>query len=71
MCELDWTLNRAVGLFSGLQGESLENGNFPIDSQRLSGFPAAKVQQLVLRRLVDVKEARISRAFLGHKKDIL
>lgn len=42
-----------------------------MDSRRLSGVLAAKVRQLVSWRLVDIKEARIWRAFLMPKKDIL
>ncbi|MGD9839499.1 MAG: hypothetical protein AB7F72_09855 [Afipia sp.] len=71
MCELDWSLDRAVELLSGLQGKSLKNGNFLMDGRRLSGILAAKVRQLETGRLVDVKEARISRAFLVPEKDIL
>ncbi|MGL4557236.1 MAG: hypothetical protein ACRCV5_07020 [Afipia sp.] len=58
-------------LFFGLQSQSPKNGSFLMDSRRLSGVLAAKVRQLVSWRLVDIKEARIWRAFLMPKKDIL
>jgi len=58
-------------LFSDLRSQSPKNGNFLMNSQRLLGVLAAKVRQLVSWRLVDIKEARIWRAFLMPEKDIL
>ncbi len=55
----------AVASFSGRQSESLENGNFPIDSRRFSGIRTAKARQLVARRLLDGNEAPYFAGFLG------
>ena len=57
-------------LFPGLQRQNPQNGNFPIDSWRLSGSLAAKVRHLVSWRLIDVEEARRWRAFLSPRREL-
>jgi hypothetical protein len=53
-----------VDLFFGLQGESPENGSFVEFDWRLSGILGPKTSNVRLQRLLAMRKARVSRAFL-------
>jgi hypothetical protein len=60
----NWPPHHAVDLFFGLRGESPENGSFLEFDWRLSGILCPKSANVSLQRLLAMRKARISRAFL-------
>jgi hypothetical protein len=58
----------AVGLFFGLQGESLENGSFLGFGWRLLGILGPRSSNIGLQRLLAMRKAHVLRAFLIQRR---
>jgi hypothetical protein len=58
----------AVDLFSGLQGESPENGSFLGFGWRLLGILGPRSSNIGLQRLLAMRKARVLRAFLIQRR---